>query len=247
VLVATPYRSSADALSACLDAAGLGDLVLGLHDGTGDRGAILAALGAALDAASADPPAPAATPVDDDASDDAVSLLDEAVAAVHQVREPWDVSAYDAMVALAALMATPSPPRTRVRLPQAVCRRLDAASREALRADLHEAAALGAFTLTPERAPWLDAHVGSEREARSVLAAARTARTSLASARAAMARIAAAAGLVEAGSVDGWHRQLDLLVGVRDTLDVLLPTVFEQPLGELIAATASDGGPAGTT
>ncbi len=247
VLVATPYRGSADALRASLEAAGLGDLVLALHDGTGERGGVLAALGAALDAASADAPPPPDPPAPDDEAAEAVAVLDASVAAVHEVREPWDVSAYDSMVALAALMATPTPPRTRVRLSQAVCRGLDAATREALRADLHEAAALGAFTLTPERAPWLDAHVGTEREARSVLAAARTARTSLASARAAMARIAAAAGLVEAGSVDGWHRQLDLLVGVRDTLDVLLPTVFEQPLGELIAATAFEGGPAGTT
>ena len=246
VLVVTPYRGSADALLAGLDAAGLGDLALMLHDGTGDRGALLAALAGALDAASADAPPPEPDG-DPDPAGDAESSLDEAVAAVHEVREPWGVSAYDAMVALAALMATPSPPRTRVRLPQAVCRTLDARTRDALRADLHEVAALGAFTLTPERAPWLDAHVGSEAEAAAALAAARTARESLAAARASMARIAAAAGLVEAASPDGWHRQLDLLVGVRDTLDVLLPSVFEQPLGELIAATATDGGPAGTT
>ena len=157
------------------------------------------------------------------------------------------MSAYDAMVELTALMAAPTPPRTRVRLAYDVCRGLDAGAREELRAALREAAALGAFTLTPQQAPWLDARVATDAEARRALAAARSGRESLEIARVSMARIAAAAGLVEAASVDGWHRQLDLLVGVRDTLDVLLPTVFEQPLGELIAATAPDGGPPGAS
>ena len=51
----------ADALCARLDAAGLGDLVLALHDGTGDRPRLLAALGAALDAAVSDRPPEAPT------------------------------------------------------------------------------------------------------------------------------------------------------------------------------------------
>ena len=254
VLVVTPYLGSAQALLARLDAAGLGDLALVLHDGTGDRPRVLAALGAALDAAVSDRPLPAdvvpAGHVPDAApgpaqEQDAVALLDDAVAALHAVRAPWNVSAYDAMVALAALMASPTPPRTRVRLAPDVCHRLDAEVREQLRADLREAATLGAFTLTRERAPWLDARVTTDDEARRALAAARSGRESLVVARASMARIAAAAGLTEAVSVDGWHRQLDLLVGVRDTLDVLLPQVFEQPLGELISATSPGGGPPG--
>ncbi|HYJ76712.1 MAG TPA: AAA family ATPase [Kineosporiaceae bacterium] len=254
VLVLTPYRGTADALTERLDAAGLGDLVLSLHDGTGDRPRLLAALGSALDAAVSDRPPEAPTALfakvdetDDDVDGDAAEELEADLTALHTVREPWRVSAYDAMVELAALMAAPAPPRTRVRLGYDVCRRLDAAEREELRTALREAAELGAFTLTPEQAPWLDAHVGDEAEARQALAAARSGRASLEVARQSMARIAAAAGLVEAASVDGWHRQLDLLVGVRDTLDVLLPTVFEQPLGELIAATAPEGGPPGSS
>ncbi|MGZ4613363.1 MAG: AAA family ATPase, partial [Kineosporiaceae bacterium] len=255
VLVLTPYRGTADALRDRLDAAGFGDLVLALHDGAGDRPRLLAGLGAALDAAVSDRPPeeptalleqPAGVSRTSSASaQEARESLDAALAALHARREPWGVSAYDAMVALAALMAAATPPRTRVRLPHDVCRNLDAAVREALRADLREAAALGAFTLTPDQAPWLDARLASDADAAQAVEAALSGRDSLETARSSMARIAAAAGLVEAASVDGWHRQLDLLVGIRDTLDVLLPTVFEQPLGELIAATAPEGGPPG--
>jgi REase_MTES_1575/AAA domain len=261
VLVLTPYRGTAEALCERLDAAGLGDLLLPVHDGTGDRPRVLAGLAGALDAAVSDRPPEEPTALLDrtvpdpepaegasaqgESAQDAEEALDTGLAALHAVRDPWQVSAYDAMVALAALMAAPSPPSTRVRLPHDVCRRLDAATREALRADLHEAAALGAFTLTSDQAPWLDARVARDEDAARALAAARSGRESLEVARSSMARIAAAAGLVEAVSVDGWHRQLDLLVGVRDTLDVLLPAVFEQPLGELIAATSHDGGPPG--
>ena len=251
VLVVTPYVGTAEGILARLDAAGLGDLALSLHDGTGNRPRLLAALGTALDAAvsdrpdPADPGSPGPRETEPGAGPDAMALLDDAVAALHAVRSPWNVSAYDAMVALAALMASPTPPRTRVRLAPEVCHRLDTATRERLRASLHEVAELGAFTLSREKAPWLDARVTTEDEAGRALAAARSGRESLVVARGSMARIAASAGLTEAVSVDGWHRQLDLLVGVRDTLDVLLPQVFEQPLGELIAATSAEGGPAG--
>ena len=264
MLVLTPYRGSADGLLERLDAAGLGDLVLDLHDGTGDRPKLLAAPRRRARRRRLRPSARGAHGAvragrgggaarrrrrrfgRADAAD-ASEELDAALSALHEARPPWQVSAYDAMVELAALMSAPAPPRTRVRLTYDVCRRLDTAAREELRGELRDAAELGAFTLAPEQAPWLGAGVGTDAEARQALAAARSGRESLEVARRSMARIAAAAGLVEAASVDGWHRQLDLLVGVRDTLDVLLPTVFEQPLGELIAATAPDGGPPGAS
>jgi hypothetical protein len=200
VLAVTPYRGTADALLSRLDAAGLGDLVLPLHDGTGDRLRLLAALGTDLERAVAEVPPGAAEEASFSAEAAAASARDAAaeltatVAALHAVRQPWGVSAYEAMVALAGLMASPSPPRTRVRLPNAVCRRLDAKAREELRADLREAAALGAFTLTPDHAPWLEARVTSEDDARRALEAARAGRESLAVATESMRTIAASAG-----------------------------------------------------
>ncbi|HET9656322.1 MAG TPA: hypothetical protein VFP72_13280 [Kineosporiaceae bacterium] len=165
----------------------------------------------------------------------------ESAAALHEVREPWGVSAYQAMVELADLVARPNAPLTRVRLPLEVTRRLDTATRERLRSDLREAAALGAFTLTRLDTRWLDARVATDEEAEHALEAAARARDALPRARAAMDAVTAAAGMAPVESAGRWRGQLDLLLGVRDTLDVMLPSVYEQPIDELIDATAPRG------
>lgn len=251
VLVVTPHRATADAMLARLRAAGLGDAVLDLHDGAGDRSAVLAALRASLEAARAAQPDAETGAGVRGATDrvlarwrEATSGLAGATAALHEVREPWAVSAYDAMVALAGLMAGPRAPRTRVRLSHEVTRRLDAEHREALRTDLRDVAALRAFTLTRVDTRWLDARVRSEQDAENALAAALSARDGLGRARRDMGAVCSGAGLTPGRTAGDWRPRLDLLLGVRDTLDMLLPAVFEQPLGDLIAAVGPDGGPA---
>ena len=42
-------------------------------------------------------------------------------------------------------------------------------------------------------------------------------------------------------SVEHWSRQLRLLLGIRETLDRFLPSIFDRPLHEMIAATAPRG------
>jgi hypothetical protein len=130
-----------------------------------------------------------------------------------------------------------------VRLTPDVCRHLDAAERERLRSHLHRAAEVGAFTLTRLDTRWLDAAVRTTDDATEALAAAVTARDGLSRARRLMDAVAEAAGIVGAATAGDWVPQLDLLRGVRDTLDAMLPAVYEQPITELIAATAPDGAP----
>ncbi len=252
-LVVTPHRATADTMISRLRSAGLGDTVLDLHDGAGDRSAVLAALETSLDAAlGARAQASAETWAGVRGANDRIlarwrestSGLAEATAAVHELRQPWGVSAYDAMVALAALMAGSHAPRTRVRLSHEVTKRLGAERREALRTDLRDVARLKAFTLTRVDTRWLDARVRSEQDAENALAAAVAARDGLGRARRDMAQLAASSGLSPAKSAADWRPRLDLLLGVRDTLDRLLPAVFEQPLGDLIAAVGPEGGPA---
>ena len=252
VLVVTPHRATADAMVARLRSAGVGDCVLDLHDGAGDRTAVLAGLRAGLDAvvggaalATAESGAGLRGANDRVLARwrEATSGLADETRALHEVREPWGVSGYDAMVALAGLMATPKAPRTRVRLSHDVTRKLGAERREALRADLRDVAELKAFTLTRVDTRWLDARVRSDQDADNALAAAVTARDGLGRARRDMAAVAQSAGLSPAKAAGEWRPRLDRLLGVRSTLDVLLPAVFEQPLGDLIAAVGPDGGP----
>lgn len=274
VLVVTPHRGTAEALGNRLAAGGLLDAVLDLHDGSGDRDAILSSLGTALDSAVASAVAAA-----DDRKDlrgrlaagsevprangaaagapvrTRTALVDRLAAAragllecadaLHEIREPWGVCAYDAMVALADLMSGQHAPLTRVRLPVEVTRRLDTAVREHLRVDLRRAAALGAFTLTRVDTRWLDARVGSDEDAERALEAAARARDALPRARVAMEGVTRLAGLAQAEAAGQWRAQLDLLLGVRDTLDVMLPAVYEQPIDDLVEATAPKGMPLG--
>lgn len=257
-LIVTPHRGTADAVVRRFTEAGLGDLVLDLHDGIGDRPKILAALGIGLQAASRNAESGAegsgaasaagARAAMTEASAAArlrvaAQALGGATGALHARRDPWGVSAYDAMVALADLMASDNPPRTRVRLPMDTCRQLDATRRDSLRADLRQVAELGAFHQTRVDTRWLDAKVATDDEAARALAAARAAREVLPEAAAAMSRLALAAGLEPATVVGSWRPQLDLLLAVRDTLDVLQPAVFEQPIADLIAALDPDGDP----
>ena len=245
-LVVTPHRGTADADIRRFAEAGLSDLVLDLHDGIGDRPKVLAALGAALQVAVEDAGRAAragqrAAQIEAVAAAQvrhAAESLAGASTALHTRHEPWGVSAYDAMVALAELMSSDNPPRTRVRLPMHVCRQLDAARRDSLRVDLRQVADLGAFHQTRVDTRWLDARVADEEEARAALAAAKAAREVLPTAETAMIALARGAGLAEATTVEQWRPQLDLLLDVRDTLDVLQPSVFEQPIADLIRATA---------
>jgi hypothetical protein len=186
VLVVTPHRGTAESFVSRLVDAGLGDTVLNLHDGATDRAGILTGLGSALESALAartgadrDTTSPAERAarraVERDAGDGAAGLLArftearagllDSADALHEVHQPWGVSAYQAMVALAGLMIGSYAPRTTVRLPAEVTRRLDAPARARLADDLREAAALGAFTLTRLDTRWLDARVHTEEEA----------------------------------------------------------------------------------
>jgi hypothetical protein len=168
-------------------------------------------------------------------------VLDGAVSALHQPRAPWQLSAYDAMVAIAELGGRPSPPRTGVRLPEDVLLQLDAVTRERLRIHLHAAAAAGAFTLSRVETRWYDAAVTTGAEARAALDAALALRANLERARGAMEAVTADAGLRRSPDAAGWRPLLDIMLRVRATVDVMDPAVYEQPLEELVSATAPRG------
>ena len=253
VLVLSPRRASTEALLTRLESAGIGDLVLDLRDSVGGRPATrttgaAVALRAGLDAATTGGLGSLPRPGWANSNDEVVQtirrareLLDGSAEALHEVRQPWSTSAYDAMVALAELNGRVGAPTSRVRLPDDVLTRLDSATRETLREHLHAASAAGAFTLTRVDTRWYDARVTTEPQARRALGAALVLRAGLERARTAMDTVATAAGLRLAVEARDWVPLLELLLGVRAVVDVMVPQLYHQPLDELADAVAPRG------
>ncbi|MCD5352842.1 hypothetical protein [Kineosporia mesophila] len=253
VLVLSPRRASTETLLSRLYDAGIGDLVLDLRDSPGGRPAtrtaaltdtLTAALAAATGGTSGELPPVGKAALDDESARTvrrARALLDGDVIALHEVRQPWGVSAYDAMVALADLTARTGAPAGRVRLGDEVLRGLDGITRERVRAHLHAAAAAGAFTLSRDDTQWYDAQVTTNEDARKALEAALVLRAGLRRTRIAMDGVTAAAGLRPATSAQEWLPLINLLLGVRTVVDSMLPQLFEAPLAELAVAVAPRG------
>lgn len=173
-------------------------------------------------------------------ADEAADRLVREHRALHAARQPWGVSALAAVHELARLTSSAPAPRTSVRLAPEVLRRLDASGRERAAEALREAAALGEFAPGAAQAPWYRARLPGPDDARGALAtAARLWRDLLPALRAQMARLDTEAGLSPATSVAECGAQIDLLVGVRDTLDVFTPAVYERALGHMVTATAT--------
>ena len=225
-LLVAGHRTEAAAVADRLSTVGLPDLVAGVPAPETGGGAVPSVPSAA------DPSRPAL-------AGDPVGTLRRRHDAVHARRQPWGVSALEAMHRLATLTSTDPSPRTSVRLPDDVLRRLDGATRERASTALLEAAELGAFDPRAQQAPWYAAELSTRQEGEAALAAARAlARELLPALRAEMARLAGETGLATAETVTECGRQIDLLVGVRSTLDLFTPAVYERSLGTLVAATA---------
>lgn len=238
VLYVPGHRRAATSLSERLTALGLGDLVLDVAPEAGWRSAAARRL---LGAMTLEAPG-----VD---SDHLHGLRTELVRhrerlrgyvdVLHQVREPWGASAYDALQQLARLTSARPTPRTTVRLEADEARALDAGRRAELAHDLQRFGELGGFDLRPSDTPWYGADLRTRADADVALRRLERLEQSLPALRARMEQVVADTGLVAPVSVEAWGEQLAMLDGVRGALDVFLPIVFERTAADLVAATAT--------
>ncbi|WP_353828976.1 AAA family ATPase [Agromyces sp. SYSU T0242] len=148
------------------------------------------------------------------------------------------VSVLDALTALAGLASLPTPPDTTARLDRDSLLNL-AKGRGSVANDLVRAAALGEFRYGPGDSPWYGADFDTSEAATAAHALAKRLSTTdvprlLERARALIAqtRLRQFESIAELGVF------LRLLHDIRDSLDRFLPSVYDRPLGELIAATA---------
>ncbi|GAA1634351.1 hypothetical protein GCM10009790_15430 [Georgenia ruanii] len=239
VLYVPGTRRTGRALLGRIEELGLGDVVLDLSTDASWRARAAGQLRAGL--------SPAEVVVDDDAVHALRAELTEVhgklagyVAGLHASHEPWGVSAYDALQALARLTSARPGPRTRVRLDAAALRGLTGGGLDQARERLARAAGLGAFTLRPQDTPWYGAALTDPAAASAALERTqRLGELSLPALRAQVQRVAEQTGLEPAATLAGWTEQLQMLDGVAEALDVFLPQIFERSAADMVVATAT--------
>jgi KaiC/GvpD/RAD55 family RecA-like ATPase len=237
VLVASQTRATATALMSRLESAGLADAVLDVG-GTSPLDAVHQIIDAARRLHAAAPPSgddPVPSP---GAVNEAERLGNELEAyheALHRVREPGDISVYDAMVTLAT---TPESARTSVRIsPEA----LDMApAANDLRAQLKEYADLEGLTLTEEGSLWFGADVPTPAAADSLSTTVAGLRDIyVPQLRDAATRAAVEVGLAGPTTIAECFAIVELLSSVASTNKRFGGTVWNEPLDDLVAATSA--------
>ncbi|WP_103062623.1 DNA helicase [Actinomyces qiguomingii] len=166
--------------------------------------------------------------------------LSRYVTALHRPREPWGASAYDAIQHLAELTSGRVRARTTARVAPGRLEHLDVDGRRRGSELLHRAHALGLFTSALADSAWNGMAVADVDEATDAL----TRLTLLADEllpeiREHIVAAGASTGILRADSLAQWCEQLEMLDGVRDSLDIFLPEVFERSAADMVIATAS--------
>src|SRR5690606_20666499 len=236
VLYVPGTKRAVEAVHAGMRALGLGDLVLDLGSDTRWRDTAARRLVDGLDARApeADPDVPRMRRE----LGEARAALAGYVSALHGVRAPWDASAYLAMQELAELTSQRPGPRTQVRLdPEALA--MTVVERQHAREELARAAALGAFRLRASDTPWYGVVLTSAEHATETLARVRRLAALMPALVDQVAATASQTGLDEAVTLRQWSDQLELLEGIRASLDIFLPAVFERSATDMAAAAAS--------
>ena len=232
VLFVAEKRAAIDAVLTRLKGADLGEMVLDIHDGTRDRQRIAADLGAALDRAR-QIPSPRVEGLFRRLVD-RQQRLSEHVGALHEVHQPWAVTAFAAQ---SALLGIGEEARTPVRL--AGLDQISGEDAEQLRDELREYAHLDGFRFTQDSSPWYGAAIttaGQAHDALAILAALVT--DAYPAARDRIEEANAQTGLRVMRSYREWGERLALFSGVLATWQRLSPQVYLSDPARLAAATA---------
>lgn len=149
----------------------------------------------------------------------------------------WGCSVYETLQTLAALTAQHPAPSTHVRLDRST---MDALTqRSATAQKLQRLAQLGGFDPSTRTSAWHRAKLVNTDETAAAHELAQNLSESLASLRAKMRLMADEAGIQEGATMEQWNAQLDLCERIADTLTRFRPDIFDRPVTDLIAATAT--------
>ncbi|GAA6526408.1 AAA domain-containing protein [Intrasporangium sp. DVR] len=244
-------RAAIDAVLGRLDRLGLSDLVLDAYDGMTNRRAAAQQFARTLDWAlreESDTPGldvsgpgagRGAPEIPVSVLRDRRSRLVAHLQAMHAVREPWGVSVHQVQEALAELATRQPSPTSRVRLSGPTLARLNRDRIRDLAGRLRDAAGLGAWSQDGDD-PWFGARLLTPDEAaRALDITTRYSTTELEEAAGQLNAILGESHVPAAASLADWQSALETMSAVRHTLEVFRPEVFDLPLDEHIAATAS--------
>ncbi|MEO6530922.1 MAG: DUF4011 domain-containing protein [Specibacter sp.] len=159
------------------------------------------------------------------------------VASLHNVRERWGCSPYQAMQSLAELTSIHPAPATTVRLKRSV---LDSIrDRKELTGRLRRAAALGAFSQVAVSSAWHGARMVTRKETEAAYSLAEQLYEQVPLFAAKMREVAEFGQITQGVTFTQWGLQLDMLVAIRESLDKFNADIFDWSTEDMIAATAT--------
>jgi very-short-patch-repair endonuclease len=168
--------------------------------------------------------------------------LNAYVKALHERREPWDISVYDVR---AELLGISESAETSLRFRGDDLDRLDSETARQVQEDLAEYARFDGLILTSSGSPWTNANVVSTEEVQGAFSLVERLRThTLPIALRTLASSSDETRLPPSPTPAGWELRLQLWADVRDTLAFFQPVIFERTLEPLcqLLAPASKGG-----
>ena len=243
VLFVAEKRAAIDAVHRRLEQVGLSDLVLDLYDGVGSRRAMARELGAAVEAFSQ----PSRSRPDDGRGSQQTALLLATQReltghrdALHERRDPYGVSAFEAQEAVSRLEGATPPPRSKVRLRGETLHGIDRARMEEAGGALARAASLGAWSEDVEHDPWFGARIPTSEDAvRALEIVERYAGGGLEKFATLVVEVFGSLRLPTATSVSEWGAILGTASRVEETLETFRAELFDVPLADLIGATGT--------
>lgn len=228
VLFVAEKRAAIEAVTKRLNAAGLGDLVLDLHQGAESRKWLAGQLDISLNAVRT------AGNVAWDAEEGrlvrARHALGEHAAGLHLRHGPWDVSVLDAQLELIA-RGRPSL-STRLRGPD-----LESVGREKLTEltdSLRDLLAVDGLSLRAKGSPWRDANVDSAELAREAVSLVEATSDLIVTFRRSLSEVAIASGLPESSNLGAAQATVEAWEALRARQEVFNLEIFEDDLDALL-------------
>jgi hypothetical protein len=154
---------------------------------------------------------------------------------LHSNENPLNLTLIEIIEKLADLAAKPTPPVNAARIKSEQLPSI----RQAASSILHRAHEAGVFRYGPHDSPWFGSRFSSENEISQLLAAVKElSGEEFRTLSYQINRYLTDLNLKPCNSVEEWSVQLRLLLGIRETLDRFLPSIYDRPIHELITATA---------